>query len=79
MMVNNNHLLIDVTHGAMQASTLLNVVLGRKPTARDASVWRSHQQALYEVSYQAGKGKPYSKLSPNSTCRLQLMYISGET
>ena len=60
--VNNHHLIIDVTQGAIQASTLLNVQFGRKPP-RDASSWRLHQQALYEVSYQAGKGKPYSKLS----------------
>jgi hypothetical protein len=65
MMVNNHHLLVDVTQGAIQASTLLNVVFGQKPPARDASVWRSHQHALYEASYQAGKGKPYSKLSSN--------------
>ena len=79
MTFNNHHLLIDVTQGAMQASTLLNVVFGRKPPARDASVWRSHQQALYKVSYQAGKGKLYSKLFSNLTCRIQLTYISGET
>ena len=62
VMVNNHHLIIDVTQGAIQASSLLNVRFGRKPS-RDASAWRLHQQALYEVSYQAGKGKPYSKLS----------------
>jgi hypothetical protein len=70
MMVNNHHLLIDVTQGAIQASALLNVVFGRKPTVRNVSVWRSHQQALYELSFQAEKGKPYSKLSSMSSCRL---------